>query len=337
MLEYLKCAFLVIAVLAANASLSQWYRERVMWHGIGERTFRQFEQESADLETLILGDSHPKWGLYPREVGRAFNLALPGQQYAETYYLLKSQLERDDFDIRRVVLQADLHSFAARGLDRFPLAHFYAGTVDYLEMGWRRGSPFTYTVRWLFGRYAPYVGERRNILSYLESGKPADLEWLHDVDLDSGALVRTGSIDAQSASERVENADRRIRMHFGEKDPMSPFLEHYFQEILALCLERRIDVLVVQFPVTREYLDAAAGVIDPAEFDLRVKELIAPYQNALLVETRELFAGRTSLFIDTDHLNERGAIRFSRRIRDLLIAKPGRPRQKPSRRSDPKL
>jgi len=186
-------------------------------------------------------------------------------------------------------------------------------------MGWRRGSPFLYAVNWLQGRFAPYVSERRNILSYLETGRPAEMRWLHSVDLERGALVGSGSIRSKTPEQRLSFAKERTQAHFGAEEPISPYPEHYFREILELCSAHPVEAIVVQLPMTDEYLEAAAEFIDARTFDQRVRALIAPYPNVHLAETREVFSGQPHLFVDSDHLNERGAVRFSRKLRNEYI------------------
>jgi hypothetical protein len=319
MREIAKVALLLLSLLALNAPLADWYRERVMRLGIGERTARQFKEERHGIDTLVLGDSHAKRGVYPRILKRAFNLAIPGQTYAETYYVLKSHIELGEIDLRHVILQADLHSFSSWGLDRFPLAHLYAPYVDYFEMGWRRGKPLVYAVRELQGRYVPYLGERKNLLSYLQHGTPADLSWLIEKRLEGGALVHSRSIRSQSPKRRTEAAETRCNNHFANQENFSPFLEQYFRQILELCADNGIEVILVEYPVTTEYLKAAARYIDSDEFDRRLAALIAPYENVQLFAAREIFERRLDTFVDGDHLNQKGAITLSRMIRAQIL------------------
>ena len=101
---------------------------------------RQFEKQRDGIDTVILGDSHAKWGLDPSVLGDAFNLALPGESYAETYYVLEHLVKSSPGAPRFVILQADLHSFNGYNRNQFAFAHHYADFVDYIDIGWRRGS-----------------------------------------------------------------------------------------------------------------------------------------------------------------------------------------------------
>ena len=139
-------------------------------HDIAARTANQFERYRDGLETLVLGDSHSKWGIHPDTLGNAFVAALPGQSYLESSHLLRSYVEGGLASPRVVVAGLDLHSFGTWVRNEWGFLHFYAPHVDYLEEGRRRGRLPFYALRQFQGLYAPYVSERRNILSYLQTG-----------------------------------------------------------------------------------------------------------------------------------------------------------------------
>jgi len=314
-----KITLLLCTLLALNASLADWYRETVMRNGISEKTTRQFEELPSDdrerIDTLILGDSHPKRGLYPSVLGDAFNVSIPGENYTETYYVLKSHILDESLDLRIAILPVDLHSLSSWNLDGFAHVHHYAPFVDYLEVGWHRSQLLTYAVRGLQGRYAPYLSGRRNILSYFDIGIPHDLHWLHGTPLVGGALIDERTLRKQSKSERIDQAFKRTWFHFSESDMMAPVSEMYFLRILELCAENQINVLLIQYPVTPEYLEAAAEYVDIEAFDQKIRALAQPYDNVRLVASRSLFGNRLDLFLDTDHLNKNGATRFSKMIK----------------------
>lgn len=317
--EVTKVGLLLCVGLVLNVVLADWYRERVMWNGIPETTTRQFDEARGGIDTLILGDSHAKRGLYPSVLGDAFNLSIPGQKYTQTYYVVRSQIEDGSVDLRIVILPADLHTFALWNTDNFAFVRYYAPIANYLEIGWHRGALWLYAVRGLQGRYAPYVGGRQNILSYLATGRPAVLQWLQDTPMVEGALVDARTIAKLPPDEIVERARQRARLHLGDAGPIAPIHEWYFSRTLELCAANDIEVVLVQYPVTRAYLDAVSERTDIEAFDRRIQALIEPYRNVRLVPSRNLYGKRLDLFIDPDHLNERGATSFSRRIKRRVL------------------
>jgi hypothetical protein len=317
--EIAKIAMLLCTGLVLNASLADWYREKVMWHGIIERTGRQFEEVRDDIDTLILGDSHPKRGVFPSVLGNAFNLSIPGENYIETFFVLKAQINDERVELRTVILPMDLHSLSSWNLDGFAHVHHYSRFVDYFEVGFRRRQLPLYAVRAIQGRYAPYVSERRNILSYFETEKPRDMFWLQRTQLVGGALVDKRSILEWKKRARVDRTITRVALHFKNRDLITPIVEEYFLQILDLCSAHDINVVLVQYPVTRDYLVAASELIDIAAFDRDTRALIQPYDNVQLIESRKMFRNRLDVFIDSDHLNKKGATLFSRVVKRRIL------------------
>ncbi len=305
--EWTKVAAATVVILAVNALLANWYTETVMRESIAVRTETQFHENRDGLETLILGDSHSKWDVDARRLNAAFNGALPAQSYMEAYYLLRSHIERGWIDPRFLIIGVDLHSFVKRPGSRWAFLHFYARHVDYLEEGWRRGEPLYFAMRQIQGRYAPYAGARANILHYLQSGRPLESEQLMDVAIRRGSLVRKAGFDAIAKAERTAAARLRAAMHLRRRESFDPRNVDDFGRLLDLCHEKGIRVLLVKFPLTREYLDAADPLIDIDEHDRRLAELVDDRAGVAVLDVRSRFSDRAELFTDPDHLNSRGA------------------------------
>ena len=100
----------MVLALLANWMLASWYTGTVMSENIAVRTEAQFLEHRHGLKTLVLGDSHSKWGVDARLLDAAFNEALPGQSYMQAYYLLRSQVERGLIDPKFLIIGVDLHS-----------------------------------------------------------------------------------------------------------------------------------------------------------------------------------------------------------------------------------
>ncbi len=316
--EIAKTTCLIAALLVLNALIGHWYVNVVMKGSIPALTYLQFEPEAARVDTLVLGDSHAKLGLRTSILENAFNLAVPGQLYTETYYTLASQLERSDTEIRYVVIGADPTSFAEERLDEWPYLHHYANYVNYVEIGRKRGRPFEYAIRQQLGHFAPYVGRRNFMLSHLGRGEIRGVHLDGNSRMERGALLSDETLTPLSKQVRARRAKRRADLHFGDGAPFHPLLFDYFRRIIALCADHDIEVLVVKFPLTPDYVTAASRHIDLAEFDRELDALIAPYANAHLLDARSWFKGDPSLFRDSDHLNAKGASKLSRTIRREL-------------------
>ena len=320
--ELAMIAALLVLGLVLNAALVDFYLNRVFSGGLTERMQAQYDVVRDTVHTLILGDSHAKLGIAATQLDDAFNLALDGQTAAESYYVLRSELRDPAVHLRTVILQADYLTFSGWQAGGFGYRHWYADRVDYLEIGRRRGELLRYGANQVLGQYAPYVGRRFEILLYLASGRAPGLHTSPSTKMERGSLLVAGVWSDQPESEREGIAQRRAKLH----DSRSNFDEvasEYFRRSIELARDEGITVLVVRFPLTREYRRAGRSFTDGARVDERLAEIFADYPEALVVDARFDFLDHPDLFVDPDHLNGRGARLLTRHIRRLLKRSEG--------------
>ncbi len=297
-----------LAVAVVHFGLDAFYRDVVNANGIAERTDRQFAAMRDEVDVLALGDSHVKWGIDASLPG-AFNYALPGESHVQSYYRLRSLLDERGDAIRAVVLSADPHTLARHPDDQF--RHYYAGFVDPFELAAVDGGWFERLGEALRGRFAPYVGQRANLVAYLETGRPPEARWLDQVEMQAGALASERRITEYSPEGRRAKARQRIRFHFGPAPAVDATRLHYLEQILRLCEERGVRALFVRFPLSVAYLEALG---DARAFDAAIAERVEASPAAELLDARLMFAGDPSVFADVDHLNAEGARRLTRRV-----------------------
>ncbi len=320
--ELAMIAALVVLGLAVNATLSHFYLNRVFDGGHAERTQAQYDAVRDTVHTLILGDSHSKYGIAATNLDDAFNLALNGQTAPETYYVLRSELQDPAVDLRWVILPADALTFSSWQAGHLGIRHWYAGRVDYLEIGRRRGEPLRYGVNQLLGRYAPYVGRRFEILIYLVTGHAPLLPTEVGMEMERGSFLAQESWADRPESERQEIARKRVEIHFPDPE-FDEVAGEYFRRSLELVRDEGVTAVVVRFPLTQEYLLAGRSFMESARVDERLARIFADHAEVRVIDARFDYVGRPDLFMDPDHLNGRGARLLSRRIRRLLENREG--------------
>jgi len=315
-------AFALVLGLAVHLGLVDFYRSRVFADGVPERTEAQYEPLREAVRTLIVGNSHAKWGIASPDLDSAFNLSLDGETVPETYYILRNQLDDPALDVRVVVMAADPVSFSYWRRRGMSARYWYAPRVDYLAIGRERGELARYARAELLGRFAPYVGMRSDILHYLATGTNPHLPMHRGVELVRGTFTTKASFADLSRAEREEFARNRILFHF----PAEEFDEvagDYFRRTLELTRDRGVTTVVVRLPATREYLLAARPFLDGSRVYERIDAILGDHPQVRVLDTRLDFVDQPELFVDSDHLNERGARRIARRIRKLLARPEG--------------
>lgn len=299
--------------------LSVFYMRDVQGGTVVARTVQQYQPLRAEVDTLIVGDSHPKWGILAAQLDNAFNLAIPGQTMPETYAVLKAQIDDPVVNPRRVVLSADATVFSNWQSYIWIYNHYYSRYEDMWELGRLRGQPLLYLVRGITGRHAPYMGQRFTILKYLDSGLPPDLPFAVHLKMARGSFESQTSEADRPRGERRGVIEERLRMQFPHHE-FDEVAALYFSRVLELCRKKGIGVLVVRYPLTAAYLRGVDEIAAEMGLEGRLAELLAPHPEVRLLDARAEFVGNLSLFADVDHLNVRGARRFTPRIRAELEA-----------------
>ncbi len=147
-----------------------------------------------------------------------------------------------------------------------------------------------------------------------------------DVPIRRGSLLRKAGFDALSNEQRTGAARLRAAMHLRRRESFDPRNVDDFGRLLDLCHEKGIRVLLVKFPLTREYLDAADPFVDIDGHDRRLAELVDDRAGLAVLDVRSRFSDRAELFTDPDHLNSRGARLLAASINAALgrlAANPG--------------
>jgi hypothetical protein len=261
------------------------------------------------LDLLVCGDSHPRTGIDARELGeRVFNIAIGGEHYLKTWYRMRSLLERRDREVKALMLPLDVASFSSWHADSFTPEFVWGRYVDYLEVGRVQGDPWGAVQRLLKARVFPYAGELRtfNQLRTKRFGFGEDLP--------------TGSILALPANERRYNALEDAKLHLQGANPVDPSLLWAFHNLLAWADERDVRVVLVGFPVTRDYARWTDRTDARARVRAEVLEPLLAEGDVTYLDHHDLFFERDDFFADSNHLNAAGRIAFSRYLRKELVA-----------------
>lgn len=259
----------------------------------------ELEPLAGNVDTIILGSSEAFFGISPHKLGgTAFNLANNAQTLYYDDEIMKRVLPELP-RLKRVILQIDYVSL---------YSELYDNTDSWREYGYYQEwhiplqRPIDYWNVRLFSRAALY--KTLSALLDLAKGRRADFATCVD---------DRGWCDAPQewAAPRTDVAARQMidGNHSNMHEEHVPGNTAALEQLLAMLHERGIDVVILFMPVSAAYQAAMHQDSWKREQDI-VQDLARKYGARCLS-----FVGEPRLtdedFNDVNHLNARGAVRFS--------------------------
>jgi len=295
--------------------LSQLYARIVMADSFLVRRDRQYRELERQLDFLFVGDSHVRRGVDPAVIPRSFNFGSASESAIQSYYKLRTILAGPGpaRGCRVVAMPLDLHTFSSYRTNVIRHEFYWKRYVDFLELGRRKGEVVRHAAKLVRSHVASYWQEGEHVLAW------ADRKFGGG---EGPGELRLGFVPTKSRFSEYEDreglARARAAMHLEGHRAFDADLVHYFRRAVELCRSHGKTVVLVRYPVTREYL-AAAALRRPDDLPDEVRAVIEE-NGCVVLDHREDFAGRNYLFSDADHLNAEGARLFGERLRTKLEA-----------------
>ena len=277
-----------------------------MKESILSRTDRQFEQFGNEIKYMILGDSHSQYGLDPDILGESFNFSSSSGSYINAYYKLKHILNNTDKTVKTVILPLDTHSFSSWYFEGPSNSWYWIKYVDFREVGRYRKKSLLYSVLKIQAYWAPYIGKRESFLRFIETK-------------DKERKIINGFIPLDEEPDDMGTLDDKareiIKHHFEGKKLYDESIMHYFWKALEICDNNNMRVVLIRFPVTQQYMNAALNWIDEKAEEELMRGIKIKYPKATVLDYRNIYFNNPQYFKDADHLNRQGADLFSQLIK----------------------
>jgi len=281
------------------------------------RTLKGFEEQKDQIQLLFMGQSDMKFAVIPKVMPvKSYNFAELGEGYIGTYLKLKRHIDEMPH-LKIVVLGVSLTNFSSTRLDwakrrNFSMSNYFSyGYIthqDFKELYRMKGS---IVLEQKISSFSPLLDKvqfkffRRNLKKLIQN-QPIQKTVMED-----GYIRVLGSGVVEGVAER------RVYHHFGEsdQDDFDKDLLSYFERILILCHQRGIKVVTLMVPTTDYYLKHAekymtkSTLYEKVIIDSKFRPYIYKHLDYL-----DLYATDHALFIDSDHMNHKGAALFSERI-----------------------
>lgn len=282
---------------------------------------RALNERIDEIDTLIMGDSHAAAIDYRLTPG-TFNMSTPAESIIQTYYRLRGILDREPARLERVLYSVGLHTFMEGKHQDREDPHYWVRHVDFFELAERMPDPWPVLSEALLG-YTGFFGQgvdiwrglRRRFSDWIRGKEPRSWDSrLQRWDLWAGDMV--GQSDEQIASQLrfILQTHTRYGTHF------DPVLARYFEDFLALCRSRGLEVHVFDAPVMEAYFELMSAEVDVAVHDRFVAEAVARH-GATLLDFRLSFSD-LRYFANPDHVSVAGRMEVTRRVRERLGIPP---------------
>lgn len=261
--------------------------------------------------TLILGDSRAKSGLRPKELSDSvYNMAIGGATPIEMYYALENYLENHPAPENAVIIFAPYHFC---DIDNWGQTLYYNYlTVPELLDVFKNAASFNDPVVLADNFLTDSLSYRLRLPNkYLAAEynagfvnrKNDNLEKYNSVRRDGGYTVfgTAPGNDAGNYETHHEVFDK------------SPLVENYYYKLIGLCLENDIHVIIEQSPVNK-----ASMALITEDFWDGYNQFLADIETAYpsIIMEKEVIAYDNRYFGDNNHLNEDGAVIFTREFKE---------------------
>ncbi|MBL4694334.1 hypothetical protein JKY72_03105 [Candidatus Gracilibacteria bacterium] len=294
------CVFYVFLFLILNYFYLLLLNQKAIYSRVNE----DFEQYKPALEILILGDSHAQRGIYAPGLDGGFILA----SGAENYLTMYSRLRDLELMPKKILLSFDLHSFGEDSISKdIAFWHWQKYmNVEEMVMATSRSRASVH-----INSRLPLLSNGVNFLRLIFAG---------ETNLEKGYTGGDGWINLELLSDEELNAGAfsTANRHFSnDKNVIDEILVEAFLEILSLAEKEGIEVLLVKYPVTEEYYENAGKFVDVENYYREIEDKLQGFDFEIL-DYHDLFWDNLSNFSDFDHLNNKGAMRFTEELRSLL-------------------
>lgn len=329
-----KVVLFLLILFGINQLLVTLYSQMTASSILARRDVRFRNADKTGVDILVLGDSHAYSGITASPFKtNPIKWVAPGEGYMLNYYKLEYGLKQ--FKPKIVILPLDLHSFSSVRY-RIRDDSYWVKYADYLEVGAVAGKRLYYAKKYVKGRFFPYVGAgptindwaMKDIFKLQKDGMMMRRELNLKPKKKKGRAKKNRAKKNQVKKSQVKTprqpraertlAQTKANMQFRNKDYFHKPMVTYFKKILSLCRENDITVLLVKYPVSRDYYQRVSELVPLQRFNRQVRGVLNDYDNYFILDFQNIFFSGMENMRDVDHVNKKGSRRISRKIAKFI-------------------
>jgi len=260
------------------------------------------ENHSEAIETLILGNSHTFYGLNPEWMdGVTFNMSNVSQSLDIDLAILKYYLPKMQ-QLNTVVIRLSYDSMfetLSKTNEHWRYKDYALYTDIPLKFSWKHHSEIlSISFKENIKRIYNYYLKSENSVTCNAFGWGVDAHSSQAKD-----LYKTGALVAKK--------------HTATSDDLFEYNVNTLKEIADLCAQNKVDIILVTPPAFESYYLN----LNDQQLEATVNtgfELANQHDNLSYYSFLEYWRFDKEHFFDADHLNERGALLFSKMINDII-------------------
>ena len=307
----LSIPLVILCVLAYLLPMSYMTTEYVMW----DEEFENSASPYIDAETIIIGDSRAKSSVLPALLHEdTYNIAIGGATPIEMYYATENYIEHNGAPENAIVIFAPYHFCDIDNWDQTLYFNFLS--IDEIAEIYVKGIQTGDKVIARKGR----IGEMLSYRLRLPSKYLAQMYESRFVGRKAENMAKFDSIREDMGYCEFGSAagdDGETHEVYHEVFDSSAEVLYYYEKLLELLSDNKVNVFVAQPPINKasgdaihkEFLDGYSGYLD------YVKDKQDYYKMTMLTE---IPVYPNDLFGDSIHVNRKGAEVYTGELREYL-------------------
>lgn len=272
-----------------------------------EKTLERLDENSQNIETLIIGASHTLGIGINNEFKNQniYNVSIGGQDLLHSYLILKKFLE-ETTNLRSVIIELEYHSLG------YNFSEF--------NQGWKNRQYFTYTKNLydnsainLFLANSSFFNSNRDLNHLLNKLMNSELKKQQNLNISKQSLANHNSPLTASSKDEGSACKKRATEHSRAKYKHTLISENIevLKNIISLCDKKNIKLNFINTPKKKCYLNQYLANKNMLK-NKKILNRIISNSNAIYYDILESESFDHSDYSNPDHLNEKGLNKLSR-------------------------
>lgn len=301
----------IILLIIINAMLDHGFKQYSVHNLLNERLDEQFLDYNGTLKYLAVGNSHNCVNTYI--LANSFNYGSPSESFIQTYYKLKHSFETTGKIPEYLIMQSDISSYGPKSANRYEYNSYWVNYIDFIELA-KIKKDRSVLSKYLEGKLFSYAGNYKDIqLSIIYRNKMKNFEMYN------GYRPHRDYKNFANNPNKQRAAFNKAQRILSKNIYFDPTTKVYLDKIMQLCQTYKVKVVMVKYPMTREFSTEERKIVPADKLYDEVDELVTRYSIYKgTFDYTDLYFDHPEYFFDPDHLNVKGSDLLTRRLAEDL-------------------